>query len=340
MCCSDIPVRRLLTTRLWACCCAALLVVSGCATGDDGTSDPDVAADGGEPDTGEPDVFVPDAPLGYPNTDVVTRIGRDDALDIATWNIENFPSSSSAPQVVADLIASMDLDVVVVEEITDEDAFNEVDDRLPYHHSALSTHTYSDGSSQKLGVFFRADLLELDSFSLLFASAYEFPRPAIRAHFTVKDAAYEPFDFTLLGVHLKAGTTSEDRSRREDANIRLEEFVAGQVSGSADDDVIILGDFNEVLDTASGRNVFAPWLDAPEAYTMHTQRLSDGNEGSFIPGNRLIDHIITTASMTEAVDGYIARIPRLDDEFSGYEANISDHLPVVLPVPLVSVAGD
>ncbi|MCP4503717.1 MAG: hypothetical protein GY822_27640 [Deltaproteobacteria bacterium] len=316
-----------------------LFVASCVAT--EGTPDAEPAPGVDEPDVGPqtdpgPTAFVPDAPLGYPSTDVVTRIGRDDALDIATWNIENFPGAAGSAQQIAELIASMDLDIVVVEEITTEDAFNEIDDRLPYHYSALSSHTYSDGSSQKLGIFYRRDLLEMDSFSLLYSGTYEFPRPVIRAHFTLVDDRYAPFDFTLLGLHLKAGTQTEDRSRRADANVKLEEFVRGQVAGSADDDIVILGDFNEVLTTSAGRGVFSPWSDE-NLYTIHTQRLSDDDKVSFFPGNRLIDHIISTRSFSDVVNGFLPRIPDLETQVLNYEDNVSDYLPVVLPVPLTLV---
>src|SRR5688572_6569034 len=92
--------------------CLALLV--GCTR----------QADFGSADA-QPDAD-PNNPFPPPRTDLVPAIGTEGTLEIATWNIENFPGAATTPEVVADLIASMDLDVIVCEEIADESAWNEL----------------------------------------------------------------------------------------------------------------------------------------------------------------------------------------------------------------------
>src|SRR5690606_42157527 len=85
-----------------------------------------------------------------PRTDLVAPVGSGATVDIATWNIENFPADESTPSLVADLVASLDLDLIAVQEITSVVAFNELVARLPDHGGLLSSHTYGDDTYQKV----------------------------------------------------------------------------------------------------------------------------------------------------------------------------------------------
>ena len=78
---------------------------------------------------------------------------------MATWNIENFPAGPGTPSYVADLIASLDLDIIVVEEIADELAWRELIDRLREHDGVLSSHRYSSTEYQKVGVIYRTAMV-------------------------------------------------------------------------------------------------------------------------------------------------------------------------------------
>ena len=92
-----------------------------------------------------PDAAAPEADSGsdYPpaRTDVVPSVGSSSTLDLATWNLENFPGFSSTPQDVADLIASLGLDLVAVQEIQSIAAVDELVARLPGYGGILSAHT-------------------------------------------------------------------------------------------------------------------------------------------------------------------------------------------------------
>lgn len=280
-------------------------------------------ADAGPPDTGYP----------APRTDLVAPVGSPSSLDVATWNIENFPATPETARIVADVIASLDLDLIAVQEIADVEAFEEVVARLPEHHGILSSHAYGDGSYQKVGFLYREDLLAPSDVRLLFpGSGYEFPRPPLQATFTALGEG-EPFAFIAVVVHLKAGLSQEDTERRTQAMIALEEHIRNLVDGPADDEVIVLGDFNDVLTNEFGRAVFAPFLQAPSRYRIHTQGLADAGAKSFLPSEVVLDHIITTSALDDEVAGASAVIPPLDEEVGGYQSVVSDHLPVVMRLP-------
>jgi endonuclease/exonuclease/phosphatase family metal-dependent hydrolase len=298
--------------------------------GDDGSGgDSPGSDDGGASDDGQSDDGDDSA------GDAVDPIGSDGAVDIAAWNIENFPADGNTPSVVADLITSLGLDLVAVEEIADEAAFDELLSLLPDYLGLLSVHEYSPGNYQKVGYIYRADVVEVDPQDLLFQDdTFQFPRPPFQVRVTVPDAAGGAVEFTAIVVHLKAGTAAEDRQRRHDAMITLERHVRELVDGGADK-VVVLGDYNEILTSQAGRDVFAPFLAAPDRYAVQTDDLAQGGAFTFVPTGRMLDHIVTTSGFAADVGDSEPVIPRLDLEVSDYVDRVSDHLPVALSLPIL-----
>lgn len=296
---------------------------SGGSTDDDGSSsDDDGATDDGSDD-------------GSGDGGLVDPIGTDDAIDIAAWNIENFPANGNTPELVADLITSLGIDLVAVEEIANVEAFDELLELLPDHEGLLSFHEYSPGNFQKVGYVYRADLMEVDPDRLLFEDdTFQFPRPPFQVTVTVTDAVGGPTEFVAIVLHLKAGLAAEDRERRRLAMITLEAHVRGLVDAGSDR-VVILGDYNEVLTTTAGREVFAPFLGAPDLYTVQTDDLAQTGAFSFVPSQVMLDHVVTTTAVDQALDATPAVIPRLDLEISDYENRVSDHLPVAISLPIL-----
>ena len=280
---------------------------------------------------------MPDAKGTYPSprTDVTARLGSTDTLEIAAWNIENFPAvAGTTPARVADLIASMDLDVVLVEEIASETAWAELVARLPEHEGILSEHRYTPTDYQKLGILYRASMIVPSQVSLLFTSdAFNFPRPPLTALLAIDDGVHAPMSIRTIGLHLKAGIGADDGERRHDALVALDAAIRQRIAAGEEDEIVIAGDYNEVLNTAVGQMNFAPLLAAPELYTVQTQAASDRGEISFVPSNVLLDHITTTAALADEVAGAQLVIPRLQT-LPQYTSQVSDHLPVVLIVPL------
>jgi endonuclease/exonuclease/phosphatase family metal-dependent hydrolase len=272
-----------------------------------------------------------DAPLP-PNGDLVPPVGSDTTLDIACWNIENFPKDPRAPGLLVDLITSLELDIVVVEEIASTAAWDEVLARLPQHDGVLSTHRYTPTEYQKIGVIYRRDLVTAGEPELLFPGmTYAFPRPPFKVHLDI--AGVTPLGIDVIGVHLKAGTAPDDSDRRAAAMRSLDQYVRAQVDAGGEDEVIIAGDFNETIDTSWGMPIMAPMLASPDRYTFRDYDAAFGGQASFIPSGRVIDHIVTTAGLEAEIGATNAVIPRLDTQMSRYEDTVSDHLPVVLSIP-------
>lgn len=288
--------------------------------GDDGDAS-DGADDGGDVD-------------GGPQDDLVDPIGTPGAIDIASWNIENFPADANTPALVADLVTSLALDLVAVEEIADLAAWDELVERLPDHEGILSLHEYSPGNFQKVGYLYRADLIEIDPEELLFEDdSFQFPRPPFQVRVTVPGAASGPVELIAIVLHLKAGTGEDDRERRRQAMITLEQHLRGLID--AGEQIIMLGDYNEILTSDIGREVFGPFLDNPGLYRVRTDALALGGGVSFVPSGRMLDHIITTAGLDDEIGASEAVIPRLDIQVNDYVDRVSDHLPVAIALPVL-----
>ena len=279
---------------------------------------------------------TPDAKGSYPppRSDVFMRLGSPDTLDLAAWNIENFPAGGITPSRVADLITSLDLDIIMVEEIASETAWAELIARLPEHEGILSEHRYTPTEYQKLGIIYRKSMVTPSAIGLLFQSnTYEFPRPPLTAVLTVDDGVHRALSFRVIGVHLKAGIAQEDGDRRRLALQDLDGRIRATIADGTEDEYLIAGDYNEVLATTIGQTNMAPFLTAPDLYTIHTQAASDRGEITFVPANVMLDHITTTAALADDILGWQLVIPRLQT-LPAYTSEVSDHLPVVLIAPL------
>jgi endonuclease/exonuclease/phosphatase family metal-dependent hydrolase len=279
-----------------------------------------------------PDSCTPDENTGFPapRSDVTDAIGSRSTFDVATWNIRNFPETSTTTATVADVITSLDLDLVALQEIADQRAFDELLARLPAHEGLLSTHAYSDGSYQKTAVLYRCGALSPGLPASIFTGdGGAFPRPPLQIPFHYDDGD-RVFDFTVIVVHFKADESADSSARRAEAFTKLANYVDSYVASAAADEVIILGDFNERLDEAPGSTNWRPFLDTSK-YVVRTKPLADDGEASFLSSsNALIDHIVTTRALDDEVSAGVAVVPRVEFDVPNYRNAVSDHRPVVL----------
>jgi endonuclease/exonuclease/phosphatase family metal-dependent hydrolase len=272
----------------------------------------------------------PEHPYPPPRTDLVPAVGSESTFELATWNIENFPADGNTPSVVADVITSLDVDAIVVEEIASEQAWAELLARLRGYAGILSVHRYSQDSYQKIGVIYRASLITASPPQLLFANeGFAFPRPPLAVTLTLDGAAFE-----VIGVHLKAGVAAEDAERRQQAVVELDGFLRAQVDGGGEPEIVVLGDYNERVIVDADRAVLAPLLTAPDRYTVRTEPAARAGDISYLGfGGSFLDHITTTAALDTRWAAAQVAVQRIDRRIVSYSAHVSDHLPVVLIVP-------
>lgn len=321
-------------------CVFVVVFVCGCPV------PPAVVDGGGRPGEGEGEGgvegegeggCVSDDDTGFPAPidDRTNAVGSSSTLDIAAWNLAHFgnvaESGTREVGLVADIINSLNLDLIAVEEVESPSAFAELAARLPDHEGILESAQSDDPDfDQRVGVLYRCGRLTPGNVVELFSGNFNFPRAPLQVTFTYDDGD-AVFDFIAIVVHFKAFEDQESHDRRHDAFVLLQNYVDSLVaSSSAPDNVVVLGDFNERLDNADGQENWAPFLDEAK-YVVRTQPLSDRGEASFISNsNAILDHIVTTRAFDDEAGAATIVIPRVDDDVPNYRNDVSDHRPVAL----------
>ena len=247
-------------------------------------------------------------------------------LNIASWNIESFPQHDRTIEEVAALVIEHELDLVGVQEITDPDAFGALADLLPDHEMVVS---FDSWAFTRVGFLYRADRIAVGDVERLFRrETFAFPRDPLMAQLSVLDDDGEiAFDFTFVVVHLKARGDEESRQRRIAAIEALDAWIRERIL--TEPDVMVIGDFNDQLTDGAEWNVFGPMLDAPELYTFLTlaEELRGGH--SYIPYEKMIDHILVTNDTLIELGGGESFALEPETTMADYEEVISDHRPVL-----------
>lgn len=266
---------------------------------------------------------------GTEDSTLVATIGKSSTFEVATWNIENFPlDGQTTIEKTRQLIREMDIDLIAVQEIGSVSAFLEMLDGLPQWRGIWSSHTYGNGSYQKVGLIYKSTLISVASdYKLLFEdNGFAFPRPPLMTHIIVRDNEGISFDFNLIVLHLKAFSGDEEDARRQQACDLLSGYIEDEIAAGADPDFVVLGDWNDEL---SDSLVFRGFYERPELFHFLTQNI--GNQYSYIDSRyrSLIDHIlITSDALGEYGDGK-TEVFYVDDQYPAYPAEVSDHRPVI-----------
>ncbi len=261
-----------------------------------------------------------------PTTASIPVLGTADGLEIGCWNIEDYPKSTRSKGTVSNILNTMDVDVMGVEEITSVDAFNDLLSAMPKFTGVIvgddKNNAYED---RNVGLIYRtSDFTVVDQQALFPKDTYSFPRPPlmVRLHPNRKDRA----DIVVIVVHLKAFGDDKSQARRKKANTSLESYVADLETKEPALQVIVLGDFNQPLVDASDRVNFDPWYQNENLFKVLTDPLVAEDDYSYYAGRQsLIDHMIATTNFNLEVP----EIPKLQTLVPSYQSEASDHLPVV-----------
>ncbi|MBI5524514.1 MAG: endonuclease/exonuclease/phosphatase family protein [Desulfarculus sp.] len=181
--------------------------------------------------------------------------GTDRFLDVVCWNIRYFHDRD--PRRVANIVevlGELNADVLVLEEIL-EGSLDVVARSLGEQGAGYYQVAYgTTGGNQRIAIMYDLDWVRAkDDIVELFGKGQVvtgggkevFPRLPLWAHFTslTNNRQSEPFDFQLVGVHLKSQRGGGEDQRRA-AGQRLAKWL-GEEAEIKDADVIILGDWNE-----------------------------------------------------------------------------------------------
>ncbi|MGY8918454.1 MAG: endonuclease/exonuclease/phosphatase family protein, partial [Flavobacteriales bacterium] len=201
--------------------------------------------------------------------------GTDEALEIATWNIEWFPKNGQTTvDYVSDIIKNLDLDVYAIQEIDDTTVFKTMIDDLDDFDYILM-----DGWFGGLVYVYNTDRIEvLDAFKIYTSSTFWNPLPRSPVVFKFKHLGETVYainnHFKCCGDGtLNLGNTGDEENRRLEASTLIEEYISQSLN---DVRVILLGDLNDVIDEPAINNVFTPFLNEPDKYTFADMELAQG----------------------------------------------------------------
>ena len=250
--------------------------------------------------------------------------GSSSTLEVVTFNIERFPKQSLITiDAVARLIKAIDPDIVALQEITSESAFNALLKKLP---GWTGQYYLINNSDWNLAYLFKDSEISYSSSSakLLFTNDfYAFPRPPMEVKITHKPTGISAY---LLNLHLKASGGSENIARRRDAAEKLHQYI---VNERDNDPVIILGDWNHIIEQApSEEHPFYIFISDPDSYRFTDMSIATGTSlwWSYPSWPSHIDHVMVTNELFMRVDTTMTYKP--EPCYPSYATVISDHRPV------------
>ncbi|MAU36256.1 MAG: hypothetical protein CMD14_02655, partial [Flavobacteriales bacterium] len=256
--------------------------------------------------------------------------GDTNNLNILTWNLEWFAKNN---QITIDSlvvsITALDADIIAVQEINNVVEFQTLVSQLPDYSGYYSV------SNLRLGYIYKSSL-NINSISTVFSSnSYNFAgRPPLLLHLN-----YNNEDFFIFNLHLKCcgdgmldlNNTADEETRRYNSMNMLKNFIDQNHNNS---NVVVLGDFNDVLTDNYSHNVFTQFLNDTNSYFFADIQIANGSSSnwSFPSWPSHIDHILISDELIGALNNGNIETIRVDNYlvggFNTYDLIISDHLPV------------
>ncbi len=271
-----------------------------------------------------------------PPSDVLGNLsyGTDSTLDVITWNIEHFPKNLNVTIAkVKEAILALDAEVIAVQEIDDTVQFANMINQLDDYDYVVASSDFA-----ALGFIYKRSTVQLKKSYMIYASDnVEFPRPPL-----VIDIEYEDQEYHIINNHFKCcgdGTLdtsndSDEEYRRLRASAKLKTYID---TYHPNDAVIVVGDFNDVLEDVSANNVFQVFIDDVTNFEFADMSISQGPTSNWsYPGwPSHMDHILVT---NELFDHYDCQTIKIDSLVTSavYDADMSDHRPVGIRIsPIV-----
>lgn len=240
---------------------------------------------------------------------------NDDEFEIATWNIRQFPQNGNTINTLLDVIPNMDIDVIAVQEITDISDFMSLGNQL----DGWSAVVANVSGGIEIGYLYKeTSITSFGELKQVFTNdSSAFTREGVEVDITHTNG----LTVKVINIHLKC--CNDGAQRRIDASNKMKDYID---TNHSDENVIIIGDFNETLGSGSA---FSNFSSDPNNFFFADQAIADGatSSWSFPSFPSHIDHILCT---DELEDNFVSAYTlTLDDCIGSYEGVVSDHLPVV-----------
>lgn len=253
------------------------------------------------------------------------------ALTLMTWNLEWFGDTSEGPtdettqyDAVRNVLAERGTDIVALQEVASEDAFDRLLGDLPGYASALSGYAWT----QRTALLWDRSLLELVHARAL-SGLDDAGRPPLIVTLRRKR---DDFTLRVIVVHAKAQADAASHDKRAQLALGLKTFI----DLAPELPTIIAGDFNDLLRgsiTSGADTPYRAFLEDPRFVAPTLSLDAPGAaESSYAHGRGTIDHVLLAPSASFEVDPGSVNVLQneLLAEDPTFSATVSDHFPVVL----------
>ncbi|MBS9768781.1 MAG: endonuclease/exonuclease/phosphatase family protein [Flavobacteriaceae bacterium] len=264
----------------------------------------------------------------------------DKKLEIVTWNVEHFPikpymtemSEKKREKIVqkrieefAYCIQNMNVDILALQEIRDKKSLDQLLSYLPDYKGVIMQR-----SQQNLAFIYKKSEITLNKkpYGILKYNQKEF---AGRTPFLLPiHSKSTGLDIILINTHLKAFGDNKSQKKRFASCRLLKNWID---SNHPNDNVIVLGDMNDIITDSKKQNVFQVFLnDSPNYQFADMEIAQDNNKIMWsYQGKRHLshlDHIIITNELFDNQENtYTYTFESCD---RNYKNVVSDHQPVCL----------
>ncbi|NQV15693.1 T9SS type A sorting domain-containing protein, partial [bacterium] len=238
-----------------------------------------------------------------------------------------------------------DVDLLAIQEVDNINDFEQMVDSLNSYEGYLESLWFAG-----LAYIYNTDVIQVnDIYEIYTTSQYwsPFPRSPM-----VMDLNFVSERIIVINNHFKCcgngimDTTNPDdeETRRFYATNLLKEYIDIHFP---DENVIVLGDLNDVLSDSPENNVFQLVLDDVDNYlfTDYEIAMGDVSNWSYPTWPSHLDHILVTNELFDDFENESSVITtiKIDEYLTGgwweYDTNISDHRPVALKLEMNSNLG-
>lgn len=280
------------------------------------------------------------------NNQLNSFTASEDNLDIVTWNIEHFPKTHNTVTYLTDLIKSINVDILALQEIESLDSLNALKNNLGDNWTAYR----APGDS-----FYGNLAYLINTTSINIASpAYEILNDNDELLFNyrlpyVLEFSFKEENFTLINVHLKCcgdgllnlNDDYDEENLRYNTIELLNEHIETTVY--ATNNLLIVGDFNDTFENPTNEHdVFISFINSNEEYIFTDNEIAQGptNFWSYPEWPSHIDHIIISDEIYDNFS-YDTQTLLLENTLPqgliDYYNYLSDHRPLVITINIPDI---
>ena len=284
--------------------------------------------------------------IALPQISTIPPFGTDSTLDIATWNIEHFPKNgTSTINYVSQILQQLDLDVVALQEIDDTVSFKQILNDLPDYQFYCKSSYYGG-----LAYLYKKDIISINAlYEIYTTSPYWSPFPRAPQ---VMDMSYLGNSVFIFDNHFKCcgdgildlTNTGDEETRRFRASNYIKEYIDTYLP---DNNVIFVGDLNDILTDQTANNVFINLINDTEGYRFADMDIAQGSSShwSYPSWPSHLDHVLITNELFDEFQqpGSEIKAIKIDEYLTNgwyeYDNNVSDHRPVAIKFKMSSTLG-